>query len=927
MSNKGSNRIFLLDAYALIYRAYYAFIRNPRINSKGLNTSAAFGFTNALLDILLNEDPSHVAIAFDPPSPTFRSEIYPEYKANRQEMPEDIRKAIPYIKRIIDAFYIPVLEEPEYEADDVIGTLAHGFSTKGNEVYIVTPDKDFGQLIEDRIFMYKPGKGGSKAELIGKKEICNKYGIDHPKQLIDIMALWGDSVDNIPGAPGIGEKTAIALIKKYDNLENLYKHIDDLKGKQKENLVNFKEQVMLSKDLVTIRLDSPLEVRIEELEINEPDNNLLKSILEELEFRSIINRLSQEDTDSGKEKEGTDQGLLFSFGEGNMSQAESSYNTIENTNHEYRLIESKEERKKLIEILKKKREFCFDTETTGISMNSEIVGMAISFKAHEAYYIPFPGDFNTSKSILSEFKEIFENKEFIVIGQNIKFDMQVLQRYGIELNGILFDTMLAHYLIQPDLRHNLDFLCETYLNYSPVSIESLIGKKGKNQMSMRSVPLKDIVEYAGEDADVTFQLKYILEKKLKENQLENLFNKTESPLIRVLSDMEMAGFKLDHAFLKSYAVELKNELEQIEKDIFKLSGYEFNISSPKQLGEILFDRLKIDEKAKKTSKSKQYSTSEETLIRLKDKHEIIPKILEQRSVKKLLSTYVEALPELVNQTTGKIHTSFNQTVAATGRLSSTSPNLQNIPIREERGREIRKAFIPSQGNSLLAADYSQIELRIMAHFSKDKYLIEAFKNNEDIHASTASKIFNVKLDEVTRDMRSGAKTANFGIIYGISAFGLSQRLNIKRSEAKDLIDSYFDAFPGVKKYMEESVVKAREYGYVQTILGRKRMLPDINSRNATVRGFAERNAINAPIQGSAADIIKIAMINIHKEFLDKKYQTKMILQVHDELIFDTPAKEIEEIKIIVKEKMEKAIFLDVPLVVDVGIGKNWMEAH
>lgn len=921
-----SKNLYLLDAYALIYRSYYAFIKNPRYNSKGQNTSAIYGFANTLIDLIAKENPSHIAVVFDPPYPTFRHEMYKEYKAQREATPEDIKLSIPYIKQLIEGFNIPVIEVERYEADDVIGTLAKLAEKEGFKTFMMTPDKDYGQLISDHIFMLKPARGGNDMEVIDKQKICEKYKITDPVQVIDILGLMGDSSDNIPGAPGIGEKTAMKLISEYGSIENLYEHIDEIKGKQKEKLEENKELVMLSKELVTIKLDVPVNLVPDKLIMEDPDEKKLTKLFEELEFKTIARRLFQKDI-IPTPASGVMQGSLF--GDTEIERAPSSLHNISNTEHDYKLIDTKEKRSELIDLLLQQKEFCFDTETTGLDSHSaDIVGMAISFKSHSAYYIPFPKNQEESKSVLEEFTSVFENPNIRKIGQNIKYDLSILNQYDVEVNGEIFDTMIAHYLLQPDLRHNLNFLSEQYLGYTPIHIEELIGKKGAKQDSMQNVPIEKIVDYACEDADLTFQLKELFEKELKKNYLDNLSYTLEMPLISVLADMEQTGIKIDINALNDYAKKLNKELISIEEKIIEQAGFQFNISSPKQLGEVLFDRMKLDPNAKKT-KTKQYSTSEETLQKLSDKHPIIQDILEFRSLKKLLSTYIEALPKLINDKTGKIHTSYQQAVASTGRLSSKNPNLQNIPIREERGREIRKAFIPSnQDHVLLAADYSQIELRIMAHLSQDTNMIQAFKDNVDIHTTTAAKIFHVEnLDDVTSDQRRKAKTANFGIIYGISAFGLSQRLNVPRTEAKQLIDEYFNGFPKVKEYMDKSIAMAREKGYVETMMGRRNILNDINSRNGIVRGNAERYAINAPIQGSAADIIKLAMIDIYSEFRKKKYQSKMILQVHDELVFDVYKPELDEIKEVIRVKMENAVKLSIPLTVDIGTGENWLEAH
>lgn len=917
-----SKKLFLLDAYALIFRSYYAFIRNPRFNSKGLNTSAIFGFTNTLIEILQKEDPSYIAVVFDPPGPNFRHEMYAEYKANRDATPEDIKLSIPYIKKIIGGFNIPIVMVDGYEADDVIGSLANKHASDKTEVYMMTPDKDYGQVISDRIYMYKPARGGKNAEVITREKLCEKYGIDKPEQIIDILALMGDSSDNIPGAPGIGEKTAQKLIQKYKTVENLYEHIDDLKGKQKENLVNNKQQVELSKKLVTFAQNIPLDIRLDELNRKDPDQGKLKDVFDELEFRTIYARLFNS---TAKSNASPQQGSLFDSETPGYS---SSFQTIEDVPHKYHLADTSLKVEELADLLSKQDEFCFDTETSGLNVHRDnLIGLSFSWKKGEAWYVPVDQNREKAIKLLSEFKSVFENKHILKIGQNIKFDILVLKYYGIETQGPLFDTMVAHYLISPELRHNMDYLAGQYLNYKPVEIESLIGKKGKNQGSMRNVPLEQLKEYACEDADITWQLKDILEKELKDKNLVDLAENIEFPLIYVLASMEFNGFKIESKTLNNYSQELSKELVNIEEKIHKMAGVDFNISSPKQLGEVLFDHLKIDPKAKKT-KTKQYVTNEETLSKLTDKHPIVDQILEFRGLKKLLSTYVDALPGLINESTGKIHSSFNQTITATGRLSSTNPNLQNIPIREERGKEIRKSFVPSDDDhTLLAADYSQIELRIMSHLSQDQSMMKAFKNNEDIHTTTAAKIFHVEPEKVTADMRRKAKTANFGIIYGISAFGLSQRLNISRSEAKELIDGYFESFPAVKEYMNKSIEEGRKNGHVKTLFGRIKSLPDINSRNSLIRGNAERTAINAPIQGTAADIIKIAMIDIYGEFVNNNYKSRMILQVHDELVFDVHKSELEELKKLIKNMMENAVQLNIPLTVDIGTGANWLEAH
>jgi DNA polymerase I len=920
-------KLFLLDAYALIFRSYYAFIRNPRYTSKGLNTSAIFGFTNTLLEILQNEKPSHIAVVFDPPGPTFRNEMFPPYKANREETPEDIKKSLPYIKEIIEAFNIKIVEVNGFEADDVIGTLSLKASDMDFKVFMMTPDKDYCQLVNHNVFVYKPKKGGNDAEIMGSEEVKVRYGVASPLNVIDILALMGDSSDNVPGAPGIGEKTAMKLIGEYTDIDNLYKHIDELKGKQKETLINFKDQVMLSKKLVTIDLNVPLSFDPISYELISRNDEKINKIFQELEFNMLLQRI-QGISSAPKASNVAMSPTLFDNNEEYVQMVKKTTKNIENIPHDYRLVENLEDINNLINSLMAVDELCFDTETTDLDwFNAELVGLALSVEKGKAFYVPFPSNRQETQKKIDLFRPILENSKIRKVGQNIKYDILVLSNYNIHVKGEIFDTLVAHYLLQPELKHNMDYLANIYLDYSPVSIETLIGPKGKNQTTMRSVPLEKIKEYAGEDADITLQLKEKLYAELNTNKLMALARDLEMPLTNVLANIEQAGFSVDVGILKNYAVVLQKEAIEVEQKIYSLAGMEFNIASARQLGEVLFNRIKIEANAKLT-KTKQYSTSEETLMRLREKHPIIDQILEYRSLKKLLSTYVETLPNLINPGTGKIHTSFNQAVAATGRLSSNRPNLQNIPIREERGKEIRKAFIPSLGEyTLLAADYSQIELRLMAHMSNDSNMISAFSRGEDIHAATAANIYKVPLSEVTQDMRRKAKTANFGIIYGISAFGLSQRLSIPRGEAKELIDGYFESFPDVKKYMDESIKQARESGFVETIMGRRRYLKDINSRNSVVRGVAERNAINAPIQGSAADIIKLAMVKIFEAFHVKQLRSKMILQVHDELIFDVYNPEIEEVKIIVRKEMEQALSLKVPLDVDMGLGNNWLEAH
>jgi len=917
-------RLFLLDAYALIFRAYYAFINNQRYNSKGLNTSAILGFTNSLEEILNLEKPTHIAVVFDYPAKNFRSELYPLYKAQRLATPEDIKKAVPYIKEIISGFNIPIFEIEGFEADDTIGTLAKKAEKAGFKVFMVTPDKDFNQLVSQNIFVYKPKKGGKEIEIVGEEEVKKEFGIQTPTQFIDILALWGDTSDNVPGIVGIGEKTAVKLINQYGNIENIYKNLTKIFGKQKENLINGRKQLMLSRELVTIRLDVDVEFDEKIFEIKPLNEAKLTAVFEELEFKAaatrILGNLRQENI--GFE---TNKNI---FGESENQNTTNNFKTIENTTHLYYLIDNHEKRQNLIQKLNQLNEFCFDTETTGLDVrNCEIVGLSISYKLNEAYYISFPQSQLKTQEVLEEFRNVFENSKIRKIGQNIKFDIAVLKQYSIEVKGELFDTMLAHYLLEPDLRHNLDYLCETYLNYKPIPIENLIGEKGKNQGNMRNVSITKIVDYACEDADLTFQLKEIFEPRLKIENLEKLAKEIEMPLIYVLADMEYTGVNLNSDFLLKYEKELVKKIIEIEDKIFELAGEKFNVASPKQLGDILFEKLKVIDNAKLT-KTKQYATGEDELLKLKDKHPIINLILEYRGLKKLLNTYVETLPKIVNPRTNKIHTSYNQAVASTGRLSSNNPNLQNIPIRTPEGREIRKAFIPSTDEHIfIDADYSQIELRLMAHLSQDKNMLEAFNNKEDIHTATAAKMFKIPISEVTHDMRYKAKAANFAIIYGASATGLSQNLNISRSDATALRTSYFETYPNVKLYMENCIKKASNDMEVVTLMGRKRHLPDINSQNSLVKGNAERNAINAPIQGSAADIIKIAMINIFNRLNRENLKSKMILQVHDELIIDTLKSEVEIVKEIIKFEMENAVNLSIPLDVEVNVGNNWSESH
>lgn len=932
-------KLFLLDAYALIYRSYYAFIKNPRVNSKGQNTSAVFGFVNTLEELLRKENPTHIAVAFDPPGGTFRHDAYEKYKAQRQETPEDIRAAVPIIKEIIAAYNIKELEVPYYEADDVIGTIAKKAEKENIDVYMMTPDKDYGQLTSDHIFMYKPKFAGSGFDVLDAKAIMEKYELSSPDQMIDLLGLMGDASDNIPGCPGVGPKTAQKLLEEYGTIENLLEHTSEIKGALKQRLEDNKEQIIFSKFLATIKTDVPVDFNKDEFARREINAEKISAIFEELEFRTLINRVLKTDGIPSHPVRNTTtheaiQGDLFAellpsvdSSADNATVNYSALQELKDIPHSYHLVEEEKEILELISTLSNQESCCFDTETTGLDpIVSELVGMSFAFKEGEAYYVPVPADFDEAKKLIDKFRPFFENEKILKIGQNIKYDIIVLKKYDIHVRGKLFDTMIAHYLINPELRHNMDYMAETYLKYRTIHIDELIGAKGKNQLNMRSLRPDQISDYACEDADVTLKLKSILEKAIEKQDLSKLFYEIELPLIYVLADMEFIGVRLDTVALGEYSKTLTIELQNIESEIYKLGETEFNINSAKQVGEVLFDKLKIVDKPKKT-KTGQYVTSEETLESIKDTHPIVNKILEYRGLKKLLSTYIDALPLLVDPKDGKIHTSFNQTVTATGRLSSTNPNLQNIPIRDAQGREIRKSFIADEGCLFFSADYSQIELRIMAHLSQDPSMVEAFNSGEDIHAATAAKIYKLKIDEVTSDMRRKAKTANFGIIYGISVFGLAERLTIPRGEAKELIDGYFETYPKVKEYMDKCITNAREKTYVETVFGRKRYLPDINSRNATVRGYAERNAINAPIQGSAADIIKVAMNNIFKRFEKENIKSKMILQVHDELNFNVLENELDKVQKIVIEEMENAYKLAVPLRADCGKGKNWLEAH
>ena len=930
-----SKKIFFLDAYALIFRAYYAFITRPIYNSKGLNTSAIYGFVNTLMEVLLKEKPEHIAVVFDFPGPNFRHEIFPKYKANRDATPEDIKKAVPYIKEILKALNIPVYEIEGYEADDTIGTLAKKAAKKGYTVYMMTPDKDYGQLVEDNIYIYKPRRQGNDVDILDVQKVLEKFKIKDPLQVIDILGLWGDSSDNIPGAPGVGEKTAQKLIAEYGSIENLLENTDKLKGKQKEKIESNKEQILLSKKLATITLDVPIEFNEKDTKPGKPDVKKLNEIFQELEFNNIFNKIIEYARLKNTEISGDvlpsippspdGQGDLFASA--GVQIPVSDKKTIDDTNANYILVDNDEKLNLLIKKLSETKAFSFDTETTSTkAMEAEIVGISFAINENEAFYLSIDKNTDT-KNVLSKFKTFLENEHILKIGQNLKYDIIILHHYNIDVKGPFFDTMIAHYLLEPEQRHNLDNLASIYLDYKTIKIEELIGKKGKSQRNMKDIPAEKVYKYACEDADIALKLKNIFNDLLEKESLKDVFDKIEMPLVKVLAKMEINGVKLDTEELKKYAEELKKELKLVESQIFEIAGHEFNIASPKQLGQVLFEELKVTDKPKLT-KTKQYSTGEEVLEKLKNKHPIINLILEYRSLAKLISTYVEPLPLLVNNKTGRVHTSFNQAVASTGRLSSTDPNLQNIPIREERGRLIRKSFIATNENYVFfSADYSQIELRIMAHLSKDENLLEAFNKGEDIHLATAAKIFKKDLKDVTKEERAQAKSANFGIIYGISAFGLAENVGISRTEAKKLIENYFATYPKVKEYMDNIVGKAREQKYVTTIFGRKRKLPDIDSRNHLIRSIAERNAINAPIQGSSADIIKLAMINIDKRFEQENLKSKMIIQVHDELNFDVLAEELELVENIVVSEMENAVELSVKLTANTGTGKNWYEAH
>lgn len=942
ITKQTEKKLFLLDALALIYRAYFAFSNNPRINSKGFNTSAIFGFTNTLLEILNKEKPSHIAVVFDVEGPTQRHIEFESYKANREEMPEDLRKSIPIIVELIKGFNIEVYGITGFEADDVIGTLAIKAEKAGFTTYMMTPDKDYGQLVDTNTFIYKPARLGNGAEILGTEEICKKWEIKSVSQLIDILGLMGDKADNIPGIPGVGEKTAIQLIKDFGSIENILQNTHQLKGKLKEKVEINKDMAIQSKRLATIILDCPIELEEEKLAIKKLNKPALLEIFKELEFRGFAQKLLNEDIGFNetksveKPKQQNAQTDLFNSPDLFSQDAENNspkekvanFKTINELNHIYELIDSTEKIINLIALLKQHHEFCFDTETTSLNtLNAELVGFSFSVKEHEAYYVPI----NESKALALEqinlFKPLFEDETKTLIGQNIKYDYQVLKNYGIDIKNKLFDTMVAHFLIMPDMRHNMDLLAQTYLNYSPVSISTLIGKKGSDQLSMRSVDINLIKDYAAEDADITLQLKNNFVPKLIEHELEKLFNEVELPLIKVLANIEREGINIDVPALKEFSLQLQNDIAIVEAEIQSFAGTKFNVSSPKQVGEILFEYLKIIDKPKKT-KTGQYATGEDVLSKLESLHPIVAKILDYRELVKLKNTYVDTLPELVNKTTGRIHTSFNQVVAVTGRLSSDNPNLQNIPIRTEKGRQIRKAFIPRDENHiLLSADYSQIELRIVASISGDTNMCEAFRLKKDIHTATAAKVFGVNENEVTKEMRYKSKSVNFGIIYGQGAFGLASNLNIPRKEAQELINNYFKEYGAIKNYMDDTIEFARENGFVKTLLGRKRWLSDINSNNATVRNYAERNAINAPIQGSAADMIKLAMINIYNELKNNNFKTKMLLQVHDELVFDVYKPELEMVKPIIEKLMREALPLNVPIEVGMGVGLNWLEAH
>ena len=932
ISSEHEKKLFLLDAYALIFRAYYAFIRTPRINSKGLNTGAMFGFTNTLLDILNNEKPSHIAVVFDAPEQTLREIDYEAYKANRSETPEDIKLAVPYIKKIVEAFNIPMLIAPGYEADDIIGTLVKKAEEKGFHTYMMTPDKDYGQLVSDKSFIYKPGYQGGKAEILGEAEVCAKFNIQNVSQVIDLLGLMGDAVDNIPGIPGIGEKTAAKLLAEFGSLEGLLANTDKLKGKQKENVENFRAQGILSKKLATIMLDAPTPLDEEALKVSEINKDAIREVFEELEFRQLIKRVLNEEpvasaTASPSSNSNAAPDLFSSAGE-DVEIPTTPKNTINDVAHEYFMATSDAELQTLLSELKSSNTFSFDTETSDLEPHSAyLVGLSFSTKTHTGWFVPISSNFEEAQKQLEIFKEIFSDTSKTLVAQNYKFDFKMMKKYGMKIQNKIFDTMLAHYVINADGKHGMDALSEKYLNYKPVSIEALIGPKGKNQNSMAHLPAESIKDYAAEDADVTLQLSEIFIPELEMQGTTSVLENIETPLIEVLANMEWEGIRVDKDFLNAYSVELGKELDIIEEKITELAGEKFNIDSPKQLGVILFEKLKITTEMKKT-KTGQYSTGEDVLQRYLHTHEIVPLILDYRELRKLKSTYIDTLPNMINPITGRVHTNFMQAVAATGRLSSNQPNLQNIPIRTSRGKEIRKAFVARDENHVLvSADYSQVELRIIAALSGDQNMIEAFQQGEDIHKATASKVFNVPLEEVTKDMRSKAKAVNFGIIYGQGPFGLAQQLGISRTEAKNIIEAYYTQFAALKTYQHQAVEDCRSKGFVETVLGRRRFLPDINSSNAISRSFAERNAVNAPIQGSAADVIKVAMAKIQAALKTANLKTKMVLQVHDELLFDTPKEEIEQVFALVKHEMENAVKLSVPLDVEIQSGNNWLEAH
>ena len=927
------DKLFLLDAYALIYRSYYAFIKNPRINSKGLNTSAIMGFCNTLNEVLEKEKPTHIGVAFDPHGPTFRNEAYPAYKAQREETPEDIRASVPIIKDILRAYRIPILQVDGYEADDVIGTLALKLSGNSESseksdisVYMLTPDKDYGQLVRDNVFIFRPRHGGGY-ETMSPETVCEKYAISSTDQVIDLLALMGDSADNFPGCPGVGEKTAAKLIEQFGTIENMLAHTDEIKGKLREKVEAAVEDIKMSKFLATIKTDVPIETNLDELKVVEPDEEELRKLFTELEFKSFADRVLNKVKQPQKKIESQPDLFGFFTPEGSDEPKFSSFETLKTTPHDYKLIENKEDAQNLCDFLLTNDFLSLDTETTSTNaIDAELVGLSFAVKEKEAWYVAIPAKREEALQIVNIFKPLYEDPQILKIGQNIKYDLEVLANYGIELKGELWDTMIAHYLIQPELHHNMDYMAEVYLNYQTIHIDELIGPRGKNQKSMRDLSPTQVYEYAAEDADITLRLKNVLEPKLKDAGVVDLFYQIEMPLVRVLAEMEMNGVLIDTDSLKETSELFTMRLTELEHRIYELAGEEFNIASPKQVGDILFGKLQIIEKPKKT-KTGQYVTNEETLQSLRSKHEIVEKILEHRGLKKLVGTYVDALPKLINPRTGHIHTSFNQTITATGRLSSSDPNLQNIPIRGEDGKEIRKAFIPEPGCQFFSADYSQIELRVMAHLSEDEHMMQVFREGKDLHAATAATIYKKGIDEVSRDERTKSKRANFGIIYGITVFGLAERLEIDRSEARQLIDGFFQTFPQVHDYMERSKEIVREKGYAETIFHRRRYLPDIHSHNATVRGFAERNAINAPIQGSAADIIKVAMVRIYQRMKDEGLKSKMILQVHDELNFSVLPEEKELMERLVLEEMQGAFALKVPLIADAGWGENWLEAH